>query len=90
MSKPLYSILALSWDAMVSIKKVKLELIRMLTCTCSLRKVWEVEFLIFFERYRKVNIKYGQSFDPKQEIKHIYITMVKLCLKFFQQVESNG
>ena len=37
----------LSWDAMLKMTKVKLKLIKILTCTYSLKKVQEVEFLIF-------------------------------------------
>ena len=38
---------ALSWDAILNMTKVKLELVQILTCTYFLKMVWEVEFLIF-------------------------------------------
>ena len=38
---------ALNWDVILYLTKVELELISDLTCIYSLRKIWEVEFLIF-------------------------------------------
>ena len=61
----------LSWDAMLNMTKVKLELIL------------DSDMYIFFEkgmrggvsyisnRYSKANNKYLKSYDPKQESKHI-------------------
>ena len=37
----------LSWDAMLKMKKIKLNLFQILTCIYSLKKVQEDEFLIF-------------------------------------------
>ena len=62
---------ALSWGAMLNMKKVELELIP------------DLDMYIFFEkgkrggvsyisnRYSKANNKYLKSYDPKQESKHI-------------------
>ena len=62
---------ALSWDAMLNMTKVELELIP------------DPDMYIFFEkgtrggvsyisnRYSKANNKYLKSYDPKQESKHI-------------------
>ena len=61
----------LSWDAMLKMKKIKLELLT------------DPKMYIFFEkgtgggmsyisnRYSKANNKYLKSHDPKQELKHI-------------------
>ena len=61
----------LSWDAMLKMKKLKLELLT------------DPDMYIFFEkgtgggmsyisnRYSKANNKYLKSDDPKQELKHI-------------------
>ena len=63
----------LSWDAMLDMKKVYLELIS------------DVDMYLFFEKgmrdrvsyisktYSKANNKYLKSYDPKQELKHIYL-----------------
>ena len=62
---------ALSWDAMLNMRKIKLELIS------------DPDMYIFFEkgmrggvsyisnRYSKNNNRYLKSYDPKQESKHI-------------------
>ena len=42
-----------------------------MTCTCSLKKVQEVEFITISYRYSKSNIKYLKSYDSKEEAKHI-------------------
>ena len=66
-----FSSLALSWDAMLNMTKVELELIP------------DPDMYIFFEkdtrdggsyisnRYSKANNKYLKSYNPKQESKHI-------------------
>ena len=57
---------------MLKMKKIKLELIPDPdTYICSLKKVEEVEFLIFSNRYNKSSNKYLKFYDPKQESKHI-------------------
>ena len=71
MSKSLVIAPALSWDAMLNMTKIKLELIS------------DPDMYIFFEkgmrggvsyisnRYSKANNKYLKSYDPTQESKHI-------------------
>ena len=68
---PYLSVSALSWDAMLKMIKVELELIS------------DEEMYLFFEkgiregvsniskRYGKASDKYSKSYDPKQEAKHI-------------------
>ena len=86
---------SLSWDAVLKMTKIKLELIS------------DPDMYIFFEkgirggisyisnRYSKANSEYLKCFDPKKESKHIiYLDANNLYgiqyLNFFQQVESNG
>ena len=70
----------LSWDAMLNVTKIKLELIP------------DPGMYIFFEkgtiggisyisnRYSKANNKYLKSYDPKQELKHTrYLDPNNLC-----------
>ena len=47
MSKSLLELTTLSWDAMLNMTKRELKLIPDLDCTYSLKKVREVEFLVF-------------------------------------------
>ena len=85
----------LSWDAVLKMTKIKLELIS------------DPDMYIFFEkgirggisyisnRYSKANNEYLKRFDSKKESKHIiYLHANNLYgiqyLNFFQQVESNG
>ena len=92
---------ALSWDTMLNMTKVELELIR------------DHDMYIFFEkgarggvsyisnRYSKAKNKYLKSYDRKQESKHIIhldanylygyaMSLVMVMQSFFQQVDSNG
>ena len=57
---------ALSWDEMLNMTKVELEL-WMLTCICSVRG--GVSYIS--KRYSKASNKYLKSYDPKQKWKHI-------------------
>ena len=81
----------LSWDAMLNVAKVKLELIT------------DPDMCIFFEKVMRGGVsyisnrysnKYLKSYYPKQESKPIYLDANNLyvmrCLRFFQQVDSNG
>ena len=73
------SVPSLSWDAMLNLTKVELELIP------------DPDMYIFFDkctrdgvsyssnRYSKANNKYLKSYDPKQESKHIYLDANNLC-----------
>ena len=86
-------VMGLSWDAMLKITKIKLELIS------------DPDMYIFFEkkargrisyisnRYRKANNKYLKSYNPQQGSKHIiYLDANNLYgyAMSFQQVNSNG
>ena len=83
-----------SWEAVLSLTKVKLELIL------------DPDMYLFFEkgmrggvpyiskRYSKTNNKYLKSYDPKQESKYIiYLDRNNLycllCSSFFKQAVSN-
>ena len=56
---------------MLNMRKVKPELFKILTCTYSLKKVWEGGVSYNSNRNREAWNKYLKSFDPKQESKHI-------------------
>ena len=72
---------ALSWDAMLNITKVELELIPDPDMTGGVSYI--------SKRYSKANNKYLKSYDPKQESKHItYLNANMRCLSFYQQVDS--
>ena len=82
----------LSCNAMLKTKKLSLNLFQTLTCTYSLRKIKRDRISCISNRCSKANNKYLQSYDLKQESKHIFtqiIYMVMQCLNFFQQVDSN-
>ena len=49
-------------------QKLSLNLFQMLTCICSLGRVWEAEFLTFLKDTVKPTTK---PYDPKEESKHI-------------------
>ena len=82
---------ALSWDPMLNITKVELELIT------------DPDMYVFFEKgmkggvsyisntYKKASNKYLKSYDPNQESKHIIqiIYMDVQCLSLFQRLDSN-
>ena len=81
----------LSWDAMLNVAKVKLE------------RITDPDMCIFFEKVMRGGVsyisnrysnKYLKSYYPKQESKPIYLDANNLyvmrCLRFFQQVDSNG
>ena len=61
---------ALSWDAMLSMTKVKLDFISNVELYFFLKKKeWKVVFLIFL-RYNKANNKYLISYNPKNPTKY--------------------
>ena len=62
---------ALSCYAMLNMTKVYLNLFQMLTCICSLRKGMRGGVSYVPKRYSKDNNYYLNSYDPKQESKHI-------------------
>ena len=84
----------ISWNAMLNMEKVELELIT------------DPDMYIFFEkgmrggasdnstRYNEVNNNYLKSYDSKHKSKHIIYSdktlyVVIQCLSFFQQTASN-
>ena len=86
---------ALSWDAMLNVTKVELELITDPDMYMFFEKGMRCGVSYISNRYSKANNKYLKSYDPKQESKHIiYLDannyVVMQCLSFFQQTASNG
>ena len=79
---------ALSWDAILNMTKVELELIPS-----------RGGFSYIYNRYSKASNKYLKSYDPKQESKHIiYLWLYTIHLytygyamsKFLPTADSNG
>ena len=66
LSKP-----GLSWDAMIKIRKIKLELIPDPDTYTFFEKGTRHGISYIFNRYSKANNKYLKSYNPKQESKHI-------------------
>ena len=62
---------ALSWDEMLNIQKIKLELILDPDMYIFFEKGMRGGVSYIFNRYSKVNNKYLKRYDPKQESKHI-------------------
>ena len=62
---------ALSWDAMLNMTKVKLELISDLDIYIFFEKDMRGGVSYISNRYSKASNKYLKSYDPKQESKHI-------------------
>ena len=56
---------------MLSVTKVKLDLISDVDMYLFLKKIWEMVFLIFLKNIAKVNNKYLKSYDPKKSTKYI-------------------
>ena len=88
---------ALSWDAILSMPKVKLQLISDTDMYIFFEKGMRGRVAYISNKYGKANIKYLKSYDPNQSknenILYTYtqiICMIKQCLNFFQQVDSNG
>ena len=79
---------ALSWDAILTMTKVELELISDPDMYIFFEKVREVGFLVFL----KANSKYWKSYDPKQESQHIiYLDANNLygyAMSYFLQTSS--
>ena len=61
----------LSWDAMISMTKVELELISDADMHLFLEKGMRSGVSYISKRYSKANSKYLKSYDPKQRSKHI-------------------
>ena len=84
----------LSWDAMLQMKKIELELVPDHDMYTFFEKETKGGISYISNRYSKANNKYLKSYDPKEEAKHIiYLHANYLydyaCLSFFQQVGSN-
>ena len=84
---------ALSWDAMLNMEKVELELIPDPDMYIVFEKGTKGGVSYISNRYSKANNKYLKSYDPNQESKHItYLDSNNFyglkCLSFFQQVDS--
>ena len=62
---------ALSWDVMINMTKVELELITDPDMYVFFEKGMEGGVSYISNRYNKANNKYLKSYDPKQESKHI-------------------
>ena len=62
---------ALSWDTIINMTKVELELISDADIYLSFKKGMGGGVSYIFTRYCKANSKYLKSYDPKQESKHI-------------------
>ena len=67
---------ALSWDVMLNMKKVQLELISDADMYLFFEKGMGGRVSYISKRYSKANNKYMKSYDPKQESKH-YILRYK-------------
>ena len=86
---------SLSWDVMLKMRKIKLEIISDSDMYILFEKGTRGEISYIFNRHSKGNNKYLKSYDSKQESKHIICSdtnnyMVMQCLNFFQQVNSDG
>ena len=62
---------ALSWDAMINMTKIELELIPNLDVYILFEKGTRGGVSYISNRYSKANDKYLESYHPKQESKHI-------------------
>ena len=62
---------ALSWNSMLNMTKVELELISDLDMFIFFEKGMRGGVSYISNRYNKANNKYLKSYDPKQESKHI-------------------
>ena len=85
---------ALSWDVMLNMAKVELELISDADMYLSFEKGMKGRVSCISKRYSKASNKYLKSCEPKQgTILYTWtliIYMAMLCLNFFQQADSNG
>ena len=61
----------LSWDALISMAKVELELIFDIDMYLFFGKAMKGEVSYIYKRYSKTNDKYLKSYDTKQESKHV-------------------
>ena len=70
----------LSWDAMLKMKNIELELITDPDMYISFEKGTRGGIYFISNRYSKANNKYLKSYDPREESKHIiYLDITWLC-----------
>ena len=70
---------ALSWNATLNTKKVELKLISDTGMCLVFEKGMRGGVSYISKRYSKANNKYLKFYDPKQELKHIYLDANNLC-----------
>ena len=63
--------LGLSWDAMLNMAKIKLELISNPDMCIFLEEDTRGVISYIYNRYNKINNKYSKTYDPKQESRRI-------------------
>ena len=86
---------ALSWDAMLNMTKVELDIYSGTDTYLFFEKGMGDRLSCISKRYSKPNKKYLKSYDPKQESKQIiYLDTNNLygyaMSKFFPTLDSNG
>ena len=77
----------LSWDAILNMTKVELELIPDSDMYILFEKGTRGGFSHIYKRYSKINNKYLKSYEPKQESKHIIY--LDANNKFLPTADSN-
>ena len=76
---------ALSWDAMLDMTEVELELLSDAGMFIFFKNGVRVGVCYIFDRYGKANNNYSKSYNPKQESKNIlYLDANNLDARFFQ------
>ena len=86
----------LSWDAMLKLRKIRLELIPHLDMYVFFEKGAKGGISYISNRYSKAKNNYLEYHDPKQEPKHIFYTQTRITymimqyLNLFQQMDSTG
>ena len=84
----------LSWDAILNMTKVELELISDVRMYLFFEKSMRTRVSYISKRHSKANNQYLKSYDPKQESKHIYSdtynTYGYAMCKFFQLCELHN
>ena len=71
MSKFIFECTSLSWDVMLKVIKIELELIPDPDMYIFFKKGTSGGISYIFHRYSKASNKYLKSFDSKQESKHV-------------------
>ena len=81
---------ALSWDVMLNITKVEFELISDAVMYLFFEKGMGSGVFYISRRYSQVNNKYLNSYDLKQESKHIYLDLNNLYGYVMSKFLSTG